>query len=392
MDRSPCNYSGGLRVMKKSFTIILSLLLIIAIAGCPKKNPVNDNGSSGPGSRSDSGSRSGDNGDSESLAINDMYDVAGELYQKLPEGIVFTFRTRADQLNDDALEYFMTMVYTATSWDYGVSDYMDPVGIDQDGFEQVEYSVELLSSRNFNYAEIYKFPDDFISEDNVRIDEDRLTLNEVGNGFLWTGAEGETSYGFLGDYMIFGAADFVEDIIRCLDDDCRRQTLAQNSKVSGIWDMFGPGFLFVISTIGIGLDNPAIASMGELGGGERPITSNGTYFERIDDQTVRQTIIYSFETPEEAQDAKESLLESEQGFLDAEQMDREIEGSEVDGNKVVITVLGTLESIRQDNRNTDDSEDDNRGSGRDSGSSNHGRGKIDNSDEPRSGHSSGKLK
>ncbi|MCX6646981.1 MAG: hypothetical protein NTY09_11610 [bacterium] len=375
--------------MEKFIKIILCLLLILAIAGCPKKNTDSDHGSSG----SDSGSRNGDNGGGEVQSINDMYDVCSAIFQKLPEGIVFTFRCRGEQATDDALEYFMTMVYTGSSWDYGVSDYMDPVGIDRDEFDQVEFSVELLSNRNFYYAEIYKFPEDFISEDTIDIDENNFTLKEVGNGFLWEAATGETSYGFLGDYLIFGEGEFVEDIIRCLDDDCRRQPLAQNSKVAAIWDMFGPGFLFVISTIGIGLDNPVIASMGEIGGGgENSITSNGTFFERVDDSTVRQTIIYSFDTAEEAQDAKQSLLDSEQASLDAEQMNREIEDSQVEDNKVVITVLSTLESIQEDNRDSNGNGDDNEGSGRDSGGGNHGRGKIDNSDDSNDGHTSGKRK
>ena len=365
----------------KTLIIFLVFSLSIALTGCPWKKD-GENGTSG---------RNGQTGgriDVENTPeINLLYNTCQDMLEKIPSSIIFIFRSINGLENNPDLQNFINAVYPDLAWDYGVSDMFEPVGIDRDEYVQVEYSVEILSNRNFYYAKIYRFPDDFISEDTIEIDDDNLTLKEVGNGFLWEAEQGENSYGFLMDYLIIGEGDFVEDIIKCLDDNCSRQAILDDDEISYVWDIFKPGFIFVVSTVGQGLESVEIGNILDLGtGGDKPITTNGAFFELVDEETVQQTLVYVFDTPEEAEDAELVLVETAEERINAEQLDREIEGSYVDESRVVITVTGTLVRAEED-RNTgrEDVRNDDTRNGRGSG----GRTKYDEN-EREHGSNSGK--
>lgn len=335
--------------------IIITLLLSISYAssGCPGPESENNGGSTA----SQAGGQTGTEPDT--MPINNLFLAAEEIFNKLPTGIIFAFRAINGLEEDNDLRDYMNVIYPDATWEYGVSDLMEPVGIDRDEFYSAEYSAELLSNRNFNYAEVYKFPEDFISFDTIEVDEDILTLSEVGDGFLWEAQEAdENSYGFYQDYLIIGAADFVKDIIRCFGDDCPRQNLCEDDEMLLVWEMFNPGFLYVISTIGIGIDSEGVADTSGMGyTGEKPITVNGTFFEHVDEETVMQTIIYVFETEEEAEEAELTLVENEEERLENERMDRELINSRVEGSAVVLSILGSLNP--SDDRDDDDIDDDN---------------------------------
>jgi hypothetical protein len=117
---------------------------------------------------------------------------------------------------------------------------------------------------------------------------------------------------------------------------------------------------------------------------EKPITSSGTYFELVGDENVKQTLVYFFESEEKAAESLDTIVQKQQEVLETETLEREIDESYVDGDMIVITIVGSLEIVA--GFEGDGNSEDNDGSNHDN---DHGdnHDTVSNHDENTSGKS-----